>query len=208
MTRIPAQPDDLPYEAHVVVPGVFSAAQCRRIIDMGLAAGVEPAGLETGEPVSEETPALDDSIRSSSVSWISRAPDSDWIHTALEATAERVNEHYRFDLSGIEEELQFTVYDHPGAFYTWHQDGLDAGVTRRKLSLVVQLSPASDYRGGTLELFALSDDGTDGRPNSGAVTLRRGAVAAFPAFEYHRVTPMQAGTRYSLVAWVGGPPFR
>lgn len=208
MTSASERPDEPPYEARVVVPGVFTASQCRRIIDTGLAAGTEPAGLETGEPVPDEAPALDDSIRSSAVAWIPRTPETEWIHTALETVAEQVNQRYRFDLAGIEEELQFTVYDHPGAFYTWHQDGLDAGVTRRKLSLVVQLTTASEYRGGSLEFFALHEDGAEHPEAVAQSTSRRGSVVAFPSFEYHRVTPMEAGTRYSLVAWVGGPPFR
>jgi PKHD-type hydroxylase len=30
----------------------------------------------------------------------------------------------------------------------------------------------------------------------------------FPSFEFHRVLPLRRGVRRSLVAWVGGPPFR
>ena len=208
MTPAPEHPDDLPYEARVVVPGVFTAAQCRRIIDTGLAAGTQPAALETGEAETEDTAALDGSIRSSQVAWIPRTSETEWIHAALESSAEQANQRYRFDLTGIEEELQFTAYDRPGAFYTWHQDGLDAGVSRRKLSLVVQLSAGSDHRGGTLEFFALHGDAPDENDIASRSTMRRGSVVAFPSFEYHRVTPIEAGTRYSLVAWVGGPPFR
>lgn len=206
MSTAPLRSDELPYEAHVVVPGVFSAAQCRRIVDLGLAAGTEPAGLETGSDGSDTAGALDGSIRSSSVAWIPRGPESEWIHTALEDTAHQVNQRYGFELAGIEEELQFTVYDRPGSFYTWHQDGLDAGVTRRKLSLVVQLSPGSAYRGASLEFFALHEEPPSSQPRRSPVP--RGAVVAFPSFEYHRVTPLRSGTRFSLVAWVGGPPFR
>jgi PKHD-type hydroxylase len=33
-------------------------------------------------------------------------------------------------------------------------------------------------------------------------------MTLFPSFVLHRVTPVTKGTRYSLVAWVSGPPFK
>ena len=82
-------------------------------------------------------------------------------------------------------------------------------VAVRKLAIVVQLSDPDDYQGGELEVFnivheyepddviAWSDD-----------ARQQGSVIVFPAFEYHRVTPIVDGERYSLVCWIGGPPFR
>jgi PKHD-type hydroxylase len=34
-----------------------------------------------------------------------------------------------------------------------------------------------------------------------------GTAVIFPSHLYHRVTPVTAGTRRSLVAWFVGPPF-
>lgn len=204
--------EELPYLDHVIVPRVFDADQCRRIIEVGVAAGTSPAALESGAEdgsCEHDPPRLDDSIRSSSVSWIERSPSTEWVFSTLEDTARKVNQRYGFELTGIEEDVQFTAYDRPGAFYTWHQDGLDVGVSRRKLSLVVQLSSPRDYEGATLEFFALTEDGTDRERAAAARAMSgRGTAIAFPAFEYHRVTPLRSGVRHSLVVWVAGPPFR
>ena len=36
----------------------------------------------------------------------------------------------------------------------------------------------------------------------------QGSVIVFPSFVWHRVTPVTKGTRYSLVLWTCGQPFR
>jgi len=36
----------------------------------------------------------------------------------------------------------------------------------------------------------------------------KGSVVVFPSFVWHRVKPVTAGTRYSLVIWNLGWPFR
>ena len=35
-----------------------------------------------------------------------------------------------------------------------------------------------------------------------------GSVIVFPSFMEHRVAPVTKGTRYSLVTWFLGPPFK
>ena len=37
---------------------------------------------------------------------------------------------------------------------------------------------------------------------------RQGSIVVFPSFVYHRVKPVTKGTRYSLVIWINGEPFR
>lgn len=193
-----------PYRSHQIHPGVFTRRQCERIIAAAEELQREVADLEGG--TDDE---VDESIRSSSVSWIAPGPDTDWIFSKLATVARRANRHYGFDLSGFDEDLQFTRYERPGAFYTWHQDGLDVGVHHRKLALVVQLTDPDDYDGADLELFDVVEDSS---PQELAefrrIVRRRGTVVVFPTFEYHRVTPLRSGGRQSLVAWIGGPPFR
>lgn len=84
--------------------------------------------------------------------------------------------------------------------FDWHDDyAYVRPDTVRKLTMIVQLSAADDYRGGRLEVFA-----------GGPIELPRdcGAVVVFPAFVPHRVTPMESGVRRSLVMWFAGPPLR
>ncbi len=193
-----------PYRSHQIHPGVFSARQCERIIDLADALEVARADLEGAD---DDT--IDASIRDSWVSWIPPGPDTDWIYAKLATVATRANRAYGFELSGFDEDLQFTRYERPGSFYTWHQDGLDAGVHHRKLALVVQLTDPADYEGADLELFDVVEDSTpDELAEFRARVRRRGSVVVFPAFEYHRVTPLRSGGRQSLVAWVSGSPFR
>ena len=118
------------------------------------------------------------------------------------------NRRYDFDLIGFTEDLQFTEYDGAGAFYTWHQDGLDGALAVRKLSMVVQLSDPDDYVGGELEFFALDGDESATASDRRVAMRTQGTVVVFPSFEYHRVAPLRSGVRRSLVCWVGGPAFR
>lgn len=193
-----------PYHCAQIYPAAFSARQCERIIAdaEGLAANDAFVGDGLGDP------EHDDAIRRSRVSWLPAEDPFVWVYDKLAGLVRRANRHYDFDLIGFTEDLQFTEYDSPGAFFTWHQDGLDGDLAARKLSLVVQLSDPVDYEGGDLEFFALDGDGAELDVERRAALRRRGSVIVFPAFEYHRVTAVVSGTRRSLVCWVGGPPFR
>lgn len=193
-----------PYSTHEVHPQVFDADECDRILEIGASLLPDTAGLE-----SDDGPVADGAIRRASIAWLRRDHDSEWIHQRLESVCDDANERYRFDLAGFDEDLQFTTYDEPGAFYTWHQDGLDGPVAHRKLSLVVQLSDPTAYEGADLELFQVTADLVEDELRKfRQLTRRRGTAVVFPAFEYHRVTPLLSGARHSLVSWASGPPFR
>lgn len=192
-----------PYHPFRVHPRALTPAQCRRVVDLGCSLHSARGGLEDSE--TDAAPA----IRDSATAWIPPSEESDWIFRRLAAVAERANRHYRFDLTGFEEDLQFTSYDRPGSHYTWHQDGLDGPVAHRKLSVVVQLTDPAEYRGGALEFLEVAEDyDPDRRAAHVAATSRLGCAVVFPSFEFHRVLPLVAGVRHSLVAWVSGPPFR
>ena len=72
----------------------------------------------------------------------------------------------------------------------------------RKLSLTINLSDPKSYEGGDFEMEVRGDIEviTDGR--------EQGSMILFPSFVPHRVTPVTRGTRYSLVIWLLGRPFR
>jgi PKHD-type hydroxylase len=193
-----------PYRSCEVHAKAFTVRQCDRILELCRSIEADDAVLETG--TGDEVG--DDGIRQSRIGWITPSEESWWIFERLGRVAMRANERYRLDLTGFDEDLQFTVYE-PGSFYSWHQDGLDGRVGRRKLSLVLQLSDPADYDGGELELFDVVEDSSDEELVAfHASTAERGTAVVFPAFEYHRVQPLRRGIRHSLVAWVSGPPFR
>jgi PKHD-type hydroxylase len=194
-----------PYQSHEIHPAVFTARQCERIVALGTSLVPAEATLEG----TDGSIVADGAIRRSTPSWIPPDDDSWWIYSKLAKVAHRANRRYGFDLTSFGEDLQFTVYDQPGSFYSWHQDGLDGAVATRKLSMVVQLSDPDDYIGAELELFDVAEDFDDDELAQFAWhSSRQGTVVVFPSFEYHRVLALRSGLRHSLVAWVSGPAFR
>ncbi len=132
---------------------------------------------------------------------------------------------WRYDIVKPEM-LQFTEYNIDG-HYNWHTDGQgDHHSTRnwsidekpknlrstkdpfllgtvRKISVSVILN--DDYEGGNLEFMEL---GEYGKIITTSVKPKIGTCIIFPSFVNHRVSPVTKGTRYSVVAWYGGPPFK
>lgn len=207
--------DPPPYQPYQLVQGAFTERQCDRIVALAEALPAESGALEGDDGGVEDA-----GLRRSTITWVPPDDTSRWIYDRLATVAERANRHYRFELSGFGEDLQYTCYDTPGSFYTWHQDGLDGPVGLRKLSIVVQLSDPGDYDGADLELFALSEEDDPRTVDQDAArsgqldaawrvaSAGRGTAIVFAAFEYHRVRPLRSGVRRSLVSWVSGPPFR
>jgi PKHD-type hydroxylase len=110
------------------------------------------------------------------------------------------NEIFKFNLSEIYSDIQYTEYDESyKGHYDWHIDMGPNENSRRKLSIVIQLSDPCEYEGGELQIFEgyqpLVCDKT------------KGTIIVFPSYLLHRVTPVTKGTRRSLVLWVTGPPF-
>ncbi|HEY2009922.1 MAG TPA: 2OG-Fe(II) oxygenase [Rhizomicrobium sp.] len=143
-----------------------------------------------------------DHMRITRVAWMERKPEIEWLYARLEQMVLQINaQFYRYDLYGLKESFQYTVYEGiEGGHYGWHVDRGEANYEPRKISLSLQLSEPSEYEGGDLVLEA--GDG----PLRAEKAL--GALIAFPSFVLHRVVPVTAGTRKSLVIWVAGPEFR
>ena len=77
----------------------------------------------------------------------------------------------------------------------------------RKLSMTLNLNQPGDYEGGNLKF----DFGhhTDGEQFHECEEIRpQGSMVVFPSFIDHCVTPVTKGTRYSLVLWSLGQPFK
>lgn len=142
-----------------------------------------------------------DQIRSSRIAWFEGVAENKWIYDRIQQIAMLINAmSYRFDLTGFSERMQYSVYeDTQQGHYDWHVDQGPIGI-RRKLSLTVQLSDPSQYEGGDLQLYA--GNLIQNAPRD------RGMLIAFPSYVLHRVAPVTAGTRKSLVIWITGPQFR
>ena len=103
---------------------------------------------------------------------------------------------FGFELNGIMHDLQVLKYTHETEqHYDWHIDISGGNSYGRKISFIIQLSDESEYEGGSLEVF-------DG--NSHIAPKKQGTVIMFPSYMCHRVSPVTAGTRWSLVIWIQG----
>ena len=80
----------------------------------------------------------------------------------------------------------------------------------RKLSVTINLSEGEEYDGGDLQFDYRNEDGPDLKSNivTAEIAREKGAVVVFPSHIWHRVTPVTKGTRYSLVVWLIGKPFK
>ncbi|ADN75470.1 2OG-Fe(II) oxygenase [Ferrimonas balearica DSM 9799] len=179
------------FDRHVVHQPCFSPTEMANII------AAADADLMDGTIAGQ---VGDNSIRRSKVHWLDKQT-FDWAYRRLWKVVETLNrQHFGFDIERFEGRFQVARYhqDDEG-FYTWH---MDAGqkTANRKISISVQLTPPQDYLGGTLEFFYTNK-------NKPAPT-DHGSIVAFPSFVMHRVTPIERGVRYSLVAWVVGPRWR
>ena len=143
-----------------------------------------------------------DHMRITRVAWMERNSGTAWLYARLEEMVMHLNQQfYRFDLYGVVEAFQYTVYDgQEGGHYNWHVDLGGSDVEPRKISLSLQLSDPSRYEGCDLVLEAGN--------GAYAAERARGTLIAFPSYVLHRVTPIESGTRKSLVIWVSGPEFR
>ena len=83
---------------------------------------------------------------------------------------------------------------------------------RTDVSITVFLSEPDEYEGGNLE-FDMRNQKDWEQDKKKAIhectEIRpRGSIIVFPSFVWHRVAPVTKGTRYSLVVWNLGQPWR
>jgi PKHD-type hydroxylase len=78
----------------------------------------------------------------------------------------------------------------------------------RKLSMTINLCDENEYEGGDLKFdFGLHKSKGD-RFHLCEEIRPRGSIIIFPSFVQHCVTPVTKGTRYSLVMWTLGEPWK
>ena len=144
---------------------------------------------------------VDDSIRRSTVKWLTPEREWGWVFARLGGVVAEVNaKYYGFNITGFGENIQLSNYrsNNNGA-YGWHQDFGGKRISR-KLSLAMQLSAPAEYKGGELEILTAK--------NPSVIEKERGLITIFPSWTLHQVAPVTEGTRQSLVLWVSGPEFK
>ena len=154
--------------------------------------------------------------RNSDLVWL----NDKWIYREIHPYVHLANKNagwnFEWDRS---ESCQFTKYKH-NQYYDWHTDPWDKPYDKegpdkgrvRKLSMTCQLTDGSEYKGGELE-FDFRNYDPNMRDESKHIKtvkeiLPKGSIVVFPSHLWHRVKPVTRGTRYSLVVWHLGYPFK
>ena len=157
--------------------------------------------------------------RKSDLVWL----NDTWIYKEIHPYVQQANIQagWNFDWN-FSESCQFTKYKH-NQYYDWHCDSWEKPYNKknkndpnhgkiRKLSMTCQLSDGSEYQGGELEFDFRNYDPPMRDEAKHKVQckeiLPKGSIIVFPSFVWHRVKPVTSGTRYSLVVWHLGYPFR
>ena len=193
----------------LTLPGALSPDDCARIVALAEGSPLSDAGLVR---------AKSHGIRRADLAWLEDIPEAGWVMDRMVRIVADANRGradrggadrggadrggFGFDLDDFAESAQVARYgsDRQGHF-DWHSDiGAGPLAARRKLTVVVQLSDPAAYQGGVLEV----------RPDShvAVADAAQGTAVIFPSFVLHRVTPVTAGTRWSLTLWAHGPAFR
>ena len=131
-----------------------------------------------------------------------------WVYDLIWPYMEEANKEaeWNFEISSAED-YQVAKYE-VGDHYKTHMDSIGTHSTRylakdnphlhnktRKMSMSLILN--DDYEGGDLILFSTR-----------IPKQETGSMIFFPSFLSHEVTPVTKGTRYSLVMWFLGNPWR
>jgi PKHD-type hydroxylase len=173
-------------------------------------------------------------VRDSEVCWL----EDQWLYDLINPYIHEANKKagWKYDID-YGESFQFTKYG-LNQFYGWHMDGGSdhydiykraiPGITLkkneslyekkytenknyigkiRKLSATINLTFPYDYEGGNLK-FDFGPHYTGERYHECTEIRPQGSIIVFPSFLYHQVTPITKGTRYSLVLWMLGLPFK
>lgn len=156
--------------------------------------------------------------RNSNVVWM----NDRWIYKEIQPYVHRANAlaGWNFDWD-FSESCQFTKYK-LSQHYGWHMDSFDKPYDNpndpnthgkiRKLSMTCQLTDGSEYSGGELQFDTRNYDPHMRDEDRHVITVKeilpKGSIVVFPSFVWHRVMPVTRGTRYSLVVWSLGYPFK
>ena len=148
----------------------------------------------------------DPSIRKTDIAFVvPDGQDDNKVNEIAWSFLEQANEiFFQYKITSFQT-VQFARY-RDGGHYGWHQDstGIRPNGETRKLSLTFSLSDPKTYEGGCLEFYG----GEKLMQDQHIKDIRdQGTIVVFDSRDYHRVTPVTQGTRYSIVCWTVGPNF-
>ena len=204
-----------------VFPRVVSKKECEKLLDYCIK-NTEFQEAQIGRSKINKDGRLDPKIRKTDIAFVE--PDGNEGNQVNEIAwhylnqANEINASFNYKIDTFEA-VQFTRYRN-GGHYDWHRDLqeslISANGVMRKLSLTFCLSDPNKYEGGELQFYNgerprlgyTLADGTKIEAEQIKEDIRsQGSVIVFDSRDWHRVTPVTKGTRYSLVCWSVGPNF-
>ena len=177
---------------------------CEKILEAGRKKIVEKAATFKG---------IDKKTRNCKVAWINDKWIYDIINPFIHTANKKAGWNFQWDWN---ECSQFTIYE-KGHYYGWHADqdskshkhqSKNINGKMRKLSLTLQLTDKTKYKGGDFQFKWIDTD----KKNLLNITIVDdakdiGTVIVFPSFIWHQVSPITKGKRESLVNWSIGKAF-
>ena len=148
----------------------------------------------------------------SDVSW----SNEDWIYNITWPYLHEANNEagWKYDITGAES-MRILRYNE-GGFYAWHLDGFNCHYSTydrphdavyhgnvRKLSMIIYLNDG--YEGGEFQIANYKHEKCE---IVTPIPPEAGSIIVHPADLEHRVDTVTKGTRYTLVVWYVGPPFK
>jgi len=176
--------------------------------------GGQTTKINEGKPLADKDIIDLKKKRDSNIVWL----NDRWIYKEIQPYIRQANKlaGWNFDWD-FSESCQFTKYK-LNQFYDWHCDSWENAYNDindknrhgkiRKLSVTCSLSDPKDYEGGELEFDFRNNDPDKPTVRKCPEISPRGSIVVFPSHVWHRVKPVTKGTRYSLVIWNLGYPFK
>ena len=195
-----------------VFPRAISKKECEKLLDYCIKNTElkEASVLNKGQSDADDVRIgrTDPSIRITDIAFVE--PDGNEDNKVNELAWDFLNEantrQFNFKINSFQL-VQFARY-RDGGHYGWHRDVNESAISpngeMRKLSLTLCLTDPKEYEGGELQFF------NGERPIEQRIIndiQDQGSVIVFDSRDWHRVTPVTKGTRYSLVCWSVGPNF-
>lgn len=142
--------------------------------------------------IKKEGNTVEDKARNSNIFWVD--PKSPMCRAIWSYMVE-ANKYFNVNLNQLHEQAQLSRYTETN-HYAWHIDTFFAkDHPVRNLSAILQLSSPENYKGGELQLF-------NGEQEPETMPIKnQGSLVFFRSNEWHRITQIESGTRYSLVFW-------
>lgn len=204
MPRIITQKDSVakaPRVPYVIVPNFLSPEECNNFLDAALVDD-SPFIFKQDHAYGEHA---DEAISARTL--FLNLETTQGLHEKFRSLMLNVNDvNFRFKNLYADDSCFICEY-REGDFRNWHTDGGYEDGTgyfneiqrrrymKRMLTCVVQLTDPEEYDGGRLELPYYHN------PQEPAVMLQ-GSAILFPSYFWHRVSPVTAGTRYSLCGFL------